>query len=147
MFLVIITTSILMPNNTRNLPLRKGFPNPNIAFYLKQMDKLNWKSELNLKLFGSILFQSWSWSFSAPIFFSELELELLGSIFCSSELELDPQSSGGQIGAGSKLEPIVHLWKKWHVTCGTWHGTCDIWHVTRLWFMILWRSEGKGWIA
>ena len=58
----------------------------------------------------------------------------------------------------------------WHVTCDTWHVTQDMWHVTRdkwhvthlggvnilskfqlpssycLWFMILWRSGGKGWI-
>ena len=43
-FYVIITTSILMSNNTRNLPLRKGFKNPHLAFYLKQIDKLNKKS-------------------------------------------------------------------------------------------------------
>ena len=30
--------------------------------------------------------------------------------FILSELQLEPQSSGGQIGAGSKSEPIVHLW-------------------------------------
>jgi hypothetical protein len=40
-FLVIITTSILMSNNTGNLSLRKGFQNPHLAFYLKQIDKLN----------------------------------------------------------------------------------------------------------
>ena len=40
-FLVIITTSILLSNNTGNLPLRNGFQNPHLAFYLKQMDKLN----------------------------------------------------------------------------------------------------------
>ena len=40
-FPVIITTNILLSNNTRNLPLRKGFQNPHFAFYLKQMDKLN----------------------------------------------------------------------------------------------------------
>ena len=60
--------------------------------------------------------------------------------------------------------------KKWHVTCDTWHVTrdmwhmtCGTWHLTRdtfwgvnilskfqlpssycLWFMILWRSGGKG---
>ena len=39
--LFIITTGILMSNNTRNLPLRKSFPNPHLAFYLKQMDKVN----------------------------------------------------------------------------------------------------------
>ena len=80
-FLVTITTIVLMSDNTG-------------------------------KLFGSnFLSPSWSWSFSAPIFVSELELELelLGSTFFLSELELEPQSSGGQIGAGSKLEPIVHL--------------------------------------
>ena len=51
----------------------------------------------------------------------------------------------------------------WHVTHDTWHMTRDMWHVTpdtlrgvnilskvqlpnsyRLWFMILWRSGGKG---
>ena len=54
----------------------------------------------------------------------------------------------------------------WHVTCDMWHVTRDTWHVTRdtfggvnilskfqlpssyrLWFMILWRCGGKGWIA
>ena len=40
-FLVIITTSILMSNNAGNLPLRKGFKIPDLAFYLKQMDKLD----------------------------------------------------------------------------------------------------------
>ena len=34
-FLVIITTSILLSNNTGNLPLRKDFQNPHLAFYLK----------------------------------------------------------------------------------------------------------------
>ena len=58
----------------------------------------------------------------------------------------------------------------WHVTCDMWHVTCDTWHVTCatrqvtcdmfggvnnlskfqlpssycLWFMIIWRSGGKG---
>ena len=40
-FLVIITNTILLSNNTGNLPFRKGFQNPHLAFYLKQMDKLN----------------------------------------------------------------------------------------------------------
>ena len=53
--------------------------------------------ELELELFSSI-------------FSAELELDLLGSIFFCSELVLEPQSPGGQIGAGSKLEPIVYLW-------------------------------------
>ena len=57
------------------------------------------------------------------MFVPELELELFSSnfrfragsgafklYFFLSELELEPQSSWGQIGAGSKLEPIVHLW-------------------------------------
>ena len=54
---------------------------------------------------------------------------------------------------------------RWHLTCDTWHVTPDTWHVTRdmfgvvnilskfhlpnsyrLWFMILWRSGGKGWL-
>ena len=35
-FLVIITTSILLSKNTGNLPLRKGFQNPHLTFYLKQ---------------------------------------------------------------------------------------------------------------
>ena len=56
--------------------------------------------------------------------------------------------------------------KKWHVTCDMWHVTRDTWHVIRatfggvnilskfqlpssyrLWFMILWRSGGKGWLT
>ena len=39
--LVIITTSVLMFNNTGNLPLRKGFQNTHLAFYPKQMDTVN----------------------------------------------------------------------------------------------------------
>ena len=56
----------------------------------------------------------------------------------------------------------------WHVTCDMWHVTRDMSHVTRdtwlvwgvnilskfqlpsfycLWFMILWRSGGKGWLS
>ena len=54
----------------------------------------------------------------------------------------------------------------WHVTGDSGHVTRDMWHVThdmfegvnilskfqlpssyRLWFMILWRSGGKGWLA
>jgi len=62
-------------------------------------------------------------AFWLQFFVPELELELFSSNFCFragagafrlyfflSELELEPQSSGGQIGAGSKSEPIVHLW-------------------------------------
>ena len=40
-FLVNITTSILMSNNAGNLPKRKCFQNPHLAFSLKQMDKIN----------------------------------------------------------------------------------------------------------
>ena len=48
--------------------------------------------------------------------------------------------------------------KTWHVTCDTWHLTCDMfWGVNilskfqlsssySLWFMLLWRSGGKGWL-
>ena len=66
----------------------------------------------------------------------------------------------------NKLHHFVKK-KKIHVTCDTWHLTRDTWHVTpdtwhlkrdtwqvtclggwtfsyRLWFMILWRSGGKG---
>ena len=50
-FLFIITSSILLFNNTRHLPLRKGFQNPHLAFYLKQMGKLNWKSEVKPGVF------------------------------------------------------------------------------------------------
>ena len=54
----------------------------------------------------------------------------------------------------------------WHATRDMWHVTHDMWHVAcdmfggvnilskfqlpssyRLWFMILWRSGGKGWIT
>ena len=98
-FLVIIKSSILRSNNTGNLPLRKGFQNPHIAFYLKQMDKPNWKFKFKLKLFWRKNFQSWIWSFSAPIFFAELELKLLGSIFSA-------QSWSWSLKAlGVKLEP------------------------------------------
>ena len=40
-FLVTITTIVLMSDNTGNIPITKGFQNPHLAFYLKQMDKLN----------------------------------------------------------------------------------------------------------
>ena len=33
----------------------------------------------------------------------------------------------------------------WRVTCDMWHVTHDTWH--HLWFMILWRSGGKGWLT
>ena len=65
----------------------------------------------------------------------------------------------------NKLQHFVKK-KMWHVTCDMWHVTCDTWHVTRdtfggvdilskfqlsssyrLWFMILWRSGGKGSVA
>ena len=99
-FLVVITTSILLSNNTGNLPLRKGFQNPHIAFYLKQMNKPNWKSKIKLEAFWlNLFFQSWSWSFSAPSFYAELELELFCSIFFS-------QSWSWSLKAlGVKLEP------------------------------------------
>ena len=49
----------------------------------------------------------------------------------------------------------------WHPTHDMWHATCDMWHVLGgehslkfqlpssycLWFMILWRSGGKGWLT
>ena len=41
-FLVIIKKNrSLRSKTTGNLPLRKGFQNPHLAFYLKQMDKPN----------------------------------------------------------------------------------------------------------
>ena len=69
-----------------------------------------------------------------------------------------------------KLHVTHDMWHvtrdMWNVTCDTWHMACDMWHVTcdmlwgvtilskcqlpsfyRLWFMILWRSGGKGWLA
>ena len=67
-----------------------------------------------------------------------------------------------------KLQHFVPPPKKntcdmWHVTCDTWHVTRDTWHVflgggnilskfqlpssNRLWFMMLWRSGGKGWVT
>ena len=41
MFLVIIENSMLRSNKTGNLPLRKGFQDPHLAYYFKQMDKPN----------------------------------------------------------------------------------------------------------
>ena len=47
----------------------------------------------------------------------------------------------------------------WHVTHDTWHMTCDMFRGVnilskfqlpssyRLWFMIIWRSGGKGWLT
>ena len=49
----------------------------------------------------------------------------------------------------------------WHVTHDTWHVTHDTWHVwggwtfsqkfsslaLTVWFMVLWRSGGKGWLT
>ena len=45
------------------------------------MDKPKKKYELELELFRSSFFQSWSWNFLAPKKFSEPDLELLGSNF------------------------------------------------------------------
>ena len=90
--------------------LRKGFQNPHLAFYPKQMDTVNWKSELNLELFGSFF----SYRVGAGVFqlhfFSRAEAGAFRLYFIYSELELEPESSGGKIGVGSKSEPIVHLW-------------------------------------
>ena len=69
-----------------------------------------------------------------------------------------------------KKEKILVIYDIWHVTRDTWHVTRDIWNMKRtwhvtcdilwevnilskfqlpssycLWFMILWRSGGKGW--
>ena len=71
----------------------------------------------------------------------------------------------------AKLHHFVQKKKKkkkcdmWHMTCDRWQVTRDTWHMTRdmfgevsipskfqlpssycLWFMILWRSGGKGWL-
>ena len=72
----------------------------------------------------------------------------------------------GPIDNKPSTDKLHHfVWKKindmWHVTCDMWHMTCDTWHMTRLggvnilskfqlpsssclWFMLLWRSGGKG---
>ena len=55
-FLVIIKNIILRSNNAGNVHLEKGFQNPQLAFYLEQMDKSN--KNLNS-----------SWSFLAHFFF------------------------------------------------------------------------------
>ena len=63
------------------------------------------------------------------------------------------------ISSTAKSKIYIYIWKKmWHTTCDTWHVTRDTFGgVTiiskfqlpssyRLWFMILWRSGGKGWL-
>ena len=40
-FLITITTFVLMSDNTGNIPIIKGVQNPHLAFYLKQIYKLN----------------------------------------------------------------------------------------------------------
>ena len=74
----------------------------------------------------------------------------------------------GPVDNRPSTDELHHFVKKkkcdmWHVTCDMWHLTCDTWHMTlnlfgglnifskfqlpnsyRLWFMILWRSGGKG---
>jgi hypothetical protein len=40
-FLVTITTIVLLSDNTRNIPIIKGFQNPHLAFYLQQIYNLN----------------------------------------------------------------------------------------------------------
>ena len=66
----------------------------------------------------------------------------------------------------AKLHHFVPQKKKKKVTCDTWHVTRDTWHMTCdtfgevnipskfqlpssycLWFMIIWRSGGKGWLS
>ena len=100
-----------MSNNIKNLPLRKGFQNPQLAFYLKQLDKLNRKTNLNLELFASIFSpRAGVELFSSNLFWRAGAGAFKHHFFCS-ELELEPQGSGGQIGAGSKSELIVHICK------------------------------------
>ena len=109
-FIVIIKNCILRSNNTGNLTLRKGFQNPHLAFYLKQMNKPNLESELKLELCWLIFFPGPELEFFSSYIFCRAGAGAFRLHFFCSELELEPQSSGGQIGAGSKLEPIVHLW-------------------------------------
>ena len=67
------------------------------------------------------LFPSWSWSFSAPIFVSELELELLGFTFfyqswswslkaLGVKLESAPNWSRLSISAIFKDQMLINLW-------------------------------------
>ena len=69
-FLVIITTSILMYNNTGNLPFERVFKILTLPFILNKwtilIENLNWSRSFSANLFFQTW--SWSWSFSAPIF-------------------------------------------------------------------------------
>ena len=40
-FLVTVTTIVLMSDNTGNIPIKKGFQNPHLAFNLQQIYKLD----------------------------------------------------------------------------------------------------------
>ena len=81
----------------------------------------------------------------------------------------------GPVDNRPSTDKVYHFSKKnkknktcdtWHVTCDTWHVTHDMWYVTHdtfggvnilskfqlpssycLWFTILWRSGGKGWLT
>ena len=78
--------------------------------------------------------------------------------------ELSYYSEVGPVDNRPSTNKLNHFVKKikkmWHVTCDTGHVTRDTWHVWRvsilskfqlpssycMWFMILWRFGGKGWI-
>ena len=40
-FLVTITTTVFISDNTGNIPIINGFENPHLAFYLQKIHKLN----------------------------------------------------------------------------------------------------------
>ena len=114
-----------------------------------------------------LLFTDWSFAL-AP------DRRSCGRIVLPRNVKLSEKLDGvGPVDNSPPTDKLHHFFLKkkklhvtrdmWHVTRDTWHVTRDTWHVTcdtfggvkilskfqlpssyRLWFMILWRSGGKG---
>ena len=100
-------------------------------------------------------------------------INLLGKVLKSTQNSLFSSKLDrvGPVDNRPSTDKLYHyVWRKksdmWHMTRDMWHMTCDMWHMTCdmlwgvnilskfqlpsshcLWFMILWRSGGKGWMT
>ena len=118
---------------------------------------LHWCSAPQVRRYGPIHFSLMLWTF---LVFALLANSILSSVIVDR--------NDGKKKKNKKMT-CVDMWHvtldMWHVTCDTRHVTCDMWHMTCamfwgvnilskfqlpssyvLWFMILWRSGGKGWL-
>ena len=108
----------------------------------------------------------WAVSFDSLLVMRFFFLFVKASYVSNDLVKLDEVGPVDNRPSTNRLHHFVRKKKNcdiWHVTCDTWHVTCDMWHVTCdlfkgvnilskfqlpssycLWFMILWRSGGKG---